>query len=134
MGPAANSFLLSWGSGNLPTTRGCQKHPQWGPLVRYRTPVGCARGCIVRPLNHTDRRYHYCRISGANSGSRALRRQLWSTQLPLRVTVHFAPNQPRYTSWISVMGGPDRNLRGFRRVGICCHSGLALFLRPLSRR
>ena len=32
------------------------------------------------------------------------------------------------------MGGPDGNVRGFRRRGICSHLGLGPFLRPLPGR
>ena len=43
----------------------------------------------------------------------------------------FPPNQPRYTSWILRMGGPDRNVRGILRIGIGSHLVLGLLLRPL---
>ena len=35
----------------------------------------------------------------------------WSSHRSLRVVVYFPPNHPRYTSWISRMGGPDGNIR-----------------------
>ena len=44
------------------------------------------------------------------------------------------PNHPRYTSWISRMGGPDWKVRGFRRLRSCSHLGFGPFLRPLPGR
>ena len=85
-------------------------------------------------LDHLNRSVDYCPILGANNGSRACNRQLWSSYLSLRVAVYFPPNHPRYTSWISRMGGPDGNIRGFRRLGICSNLGLGPFLRPLPGR
>ena len=46
----------------------------------------------------------------------------------------FPPNHPRYTSWISRMGGPDGNIRGFRKLKIRSHLGLGPFSRPLPGR
>ena len=59
---------------------------------------------------------------------------MWSSYCSLRVAVYFPPNRPRYTSWISKMGGPDGNIRGFRKLRICSHLGLGPFLRPLPGR
>ena len=83
---------------------------------------------------YPGRWFDYCPILGANNGSRAWKRQLWSTYLSLRLAIHFPPNRPRYTSWISGMGGPDANIREFRRLGIGSHLRLGPFLRPLPGR